>query len=241
MTPFLIRALQNETLSGNDKAAFDAISSWNYRMDTDSTAATIWWTFWRSYLAATFDPWWKTHNVKVDRDEGGNSNPINDMLGQDLEAWTERDPTNPAFTLIGSAQNANDVMRSAFQTAVKSLGAQLGSDPKQWTWGRVHERTIENLAQITGLDYGPLPDRGDRNTPLAAPDFPSSHGPSWRMVVDWGARSFDAIYPGGQSENPASGWYSNHVTTWWEGKYSAMLDFDHAASSSGSVVWSLQA
>jgi penicillin amidase len=60
------------------------------------------------------------------------------------------------------------------------------------------------------------------------------------MVVDWGAKSFSGIYPGGQSENPASRWYSNGVTAWWNGKYAPMLDFDHAASSPGAAVWSLQ-
>src|SRR5713101_7150885 len=240
MVPFLIRALAGQTLTGNDKASYDALSSWAYRMDKSSAAATIWWIFWQSYLAATFDPWWSSHKVKVDRNDGGNSNPLNDMLGQDLEAWTSRDQTNPVFTLVGSAQNADDVMRAAFHTAVVSLTSRLGSDPKRWAWGRIHTREVENLAQISGLSYGPLPDSGDRFTPLAAPDFPSSHGPSWRMVVDWGAKSFSAIYPGGQSENPASGWYSNGVTTWLNGKYAPMIGFDQAASSPGAAVWSLQ-
>jgi len=241
MVPFLIRALAGQTLTGNDKAAYDALFRWDYRMDKDATAASIWWVFWQSYLSATFDPWWSSHKVKVDRNDGGNSNPLNDMLGQDLEAWTSRNPTNPVFTLVGSAQNADDVMRAAFHTAVVSLTSRLGSDPKKWTWGRIHTREVENLAQISGLTYGPLPDSGDRFTPLAAPDFPSAHGPSWRMVVDWGAQSFSGIYPGGQSENPASRWYSNGVTTWWNGKYAPMLDIDHAASSPGAAVWSLQA
>jgi penicillin amidase len=240
MVPFLIRALAGQTLTGNDKAAYDALSNWDYRMDKGSAAASIWWIFWETYLSATFDPWWSSHKVKVDRNDGGNSNPLNDMLGQDLEAWTSRDQTNPVFTLVGSAQNADDVMRAAFHTAVVSMTLRLGSDPNKWTWGRIHTREVENLAQISGLSYGPLPDSGDRFTPLAAPDFPSSHGPSWRMVVDWGAKSFSGIYPGGQSENPASRWYSNGVTTWWNGKYAPMLDFDHAASSPGAAVWSLQ-
>ena len=233
MVPLLLHALQVGSMSGNDKAALDALAGWDYRMEKDSTAATIWWTFWQSYLAATFDPWWKTHKVPVDRSE------LNDYLGEDLEAWTARDQTNPAFTLIGSAQNADDVMRGAFHTAVESLTAQLGN-PAQWTWGRVHTRQIDNLADISALSYGPVPDRGDAFTPLAAGGFPSDHGPSWRMVVDWGARTFDGIYPGGQSANPASDWYSTGVTTWLDGKYQPMLDFDQAAARRGSVVWSLQ-
>jgi penicillin amidase len=234
IVPLLVSALASEQLTGNDKAAFDLLAKWDDRMDTSSAAASVWWTFWQEYLTATFDPWWKTHNVKVDRAE------LNDALGQDLEAWSLRDTTNPAFTLVGSAQNAQDVMKAAFHDTVSLLGTRLGADPGAWTWGRIHTRSLENLAQITGLNYGPVPDRGDANTPLAAPDFPSTHGPSWRMVVDWGAGSFNGIYPGGQSENPASTWYTNRVTTWLDGHYAPMLDSTQAASAPGAVTWSLQ-
>ena len=234
IVPVLLHALAGESLDPAETAAHQALAGWDWRMEIDSTAASIWWTFWQEYLSATFDPWWRSHNVKVDRGE------LDDPLGQDLEAWTLRDQTNPAFTLIGSAQNADDVMKQAFHATVKALAGRLGSDPAQWTWGRIHGRTLQNLADVTGLDYGPKPDRGDSRTPLAAPDFPSSHGPSWRMVVDWGARTFQGIYPGGQSENPASSWYSNLAQTWWDGRYNPMLDATAAAAAPKAVTWSLE-
>ena len=140
----------------------------------------------------------------------------------------------------GTTRTATDVMRLAFHNAVSALTKHLGADPNTWTWGRVHTRTIENLAQISGLDYGPRPDRGDANTPLAAGGSPSTHGPSWRMVVDWGAKTFEGIYPGGQSENPASVWYDDRVDAWFDGRYSPMLTADQAATSPGAVTWSLQ-
>jgi penicillin amidase len=216
IVPILLQAIPNSP-------SRDLLASWDYRMEIDSPAATIWWTFWQAYLAATFDPVWKSKGVTVARAE------LNDALGQDLEASTLANPGNAA-----------GVMNAAFNTAVSSLTKQLGSDPSTWTWGKVHQRVIQNLAQIKGLDYGPRPDRGDANTPLAAPDFPSSHGPSWRMVVDWGAGTFQAVYPGGQSENPAAAWYSDRVDAWFNGKYAAMLTADGASKSGGAKTWSLQ-
>jgi len=213
MVPILVAALPSSP-------ARDLLASWDYRMDTNSAAATIWWTFWQAYLDETFGPDWKSHDVKVDRSE------VRDALGQDLETWTLHDQHNPALLI-------------AFKTTVTNLSKQLGPDPKTWTWGRVHTRVLENLARISGLDYGPRADRGDANTPLAAPDFPSSHGPSWRMVVDWGSGSFLGIYPGGQSENPASQWYENRVDAWWDGRYAPMLSAEQAASAPGSISWSL--
>ncbi len=208
------------------------LAGWDYRMEVDSPAATIWWNFWQKYLSETFDPSWHSKGVKVDRAE------VNDALGQDLEAWTLSGQSNPAF--FGGTSTPVDVMRVAFNQSVAQTAGQLGGNPSSWTWGRVHTRVLENLAQIDGLNYGPRPERGDANTPLAAGGDPSVNGPSWRMVVDWGAGTFQGIYPGGQSENPASAWYSDRADTWFTGGYAPMLTADAAATAGGTRVWSLQ-
>jgi penicillin amidase len=214
-------------------------------MEINSPAATIWWTFWQTYIAQSFDPWWKAKKVTVDRSE------VNDALGQYLEgkaligsvvcppSGCGPVPTCPLGTQCLRFLLDADFQK-AFTSTVDRLTEQLGPDPSKWTWGRVHQRVLENLAQIPGLNYGPRPDRGDANTPLAAPDFPSAHGPSWRMVVDWGTSSFSGIYPGGQSENPASCWYVNRADAWWNGKYAPMLSAPDAASASGTITWRLE-
>jgi penicillin amidase len=60
------------------------------------------------------------------------------------------------------------------------------------------------------------------------------------MVVDWGTHTFSGIYPGGQSENPASSWYLDRVDAWWSGQYAPMLNANQAASSAGAAIWKLQ-
>jgi penicillin amidase len=235
IVPLLVSATAGTALSLNEKQARDLLAGWDFSMEIGSAAATIWWTFWQKYLSLTFDPWWKSHSVTVNRAE------MNDALGQDLEAWTLGDPGNAAFTLSGPTQTANDLMREAFRSTVASLSKQLGPDPQTWVWGKIHTRVLENLAQISGLNYGPRPDRGDGNTPMAAGDLPSTQGPSWRMVVDWGSNTFLGIYPGGQSENPTSAWYDNRVETWWDGLYGPMLNADQASASAGAFAWTLKA
>jgi penicillin amidase len=93
---------------------------------------------------------------------------------------------------------------------------------------------------VSGLNYGPRSERGDANTPLAAGGFPSTHGPSWRMVVDWGSRTFQGIYPGGQSENPASDWYTNRVDTWFAGGLNPMLTAEQVGSGRGAATWDMR-
>jgi len=235
IVPVLVQTLAGKKLSPSESAARDLLANWDYRMETNSAAATIWSSFWQSYLGETFDPWWKSRAVSIDRQE------VNDALGQDLEAWTLGDTANRAFTSPGSGQRtAFDVILKAFHATVGTLTKSLGSAPKTWTWGRVHTRELENLAQISGLSYGPRADRGDANTPLAAGGDPSTHGPSWRMVVDWGTGTFSGIYPGGQSENPASSWYTNRVDTWWSGLYAPMLSADQASAAKATVTWNLR-
>ena len=235
IVPVLLQSLSSAQLNQGESSAVALLRGWDYRMDVSSAAATIWDIFWRTYLAETFDPWWKSRAVKVDRGE------VTDMLGQDLEVWTLGDPRNRAFSAPGvGSRTAADAQRTAFHKAIATAAHDLGSDPTSWTWGRVHQRVLENLAQISGLDYGPRPDGGDANTPLAAGDFPSTHGPSWRMVVDWGAGTFQAVYPGGQSENPASSWYTNRVDTWFAGRLTPMLTAAQASTAPGNTTWSMR-
>ena len=134
-------------------------------------------------------------------------------------------------------------MRAAFAAAVSELTGQLGGEPATWTWGRLHTREIPSLTRIDGLGYGPAPAGGDRWTVDAAEGgLNSSFGPSWRMVVDWtGPATADAaaIYPGGQSENPASPWYETFVADWWAGRLRPMYSADGWPSS--QMVWTIEA
>jgi penicillin G amidase len=235
IVPVLLQSLAKERLNANETAVVAALKGWDFRMDTGSVAATTWWYFWGWYMSETFQPWWKSRGVKVDMGE------VFDGLGQDLEAWTLHDPNNRAFSAPGiGSRTAPDAQRKAFHKVVADLAKMYGPDPKTWTYGRAHQRTLENLAEVKGLDYGPRPDRGDANTPLAAGGDPSTHGPSWRTVVDWGTKTFEGIYPGGQSENPVSDWYTDRADTWWAGGLRPMLSAEGAATSPGAITWSVR-
>jgi penicillin amidase len=234
IVPVLTRTLSSANLTATEAKAVSQLNGWDFRMDTSSAGASVWALFWGQYLNETFAPWWKSRAVKVDMGE------ISDALGQDLETWTLHDPANRVFSAPGiGARTAADAQVAAFRNTVKFLAKYLGSDPGRWTWGRIHGRVLENLAQVKGLDYGPYADGGDGNTPLAAGGFPSTHGPSWRMVVDWGTRTFQGIYPGGQSENPASAWYTDRAQTWFGGRLKPMLSADQVATSGAAYTWKM--
>jgi penicillin amidase len=230
-------------LTARQQQAATLLDGWNGAMTAGSAAASVWWTFWGDYLAAVFQPWWHTAAVPVHRDPGGlKVSPDQASLDEVLETWTLHDPRNPAFTAPGGPRRtAPGVMRAAFATAVAHLSARLGGPPSQWAWGRLHSRQFPSLTQADALGYGPRAAGGDPFTVDAADGgLVATQGPSWRMIAAWtgsGSGTAEGIYPGGQSENPASPWYEDQVADWWNGRY---LPMPPAGSSRGVIRWTLQ-
>jgi penicillin amidase len=240
IVPRLLAALTG-TETPVASAARAVLRGWDYSMSQNSAAASIWWEFWDSYLSAVFQPWWKSADVPVRLDSGLGISALS-SLGEDLAQWTAHDQANPAFTPPGSpARTAAQVMRLAFEQAVRELARRLGGSPQSWTWGRLHSRVYPSLTQAAGLGYGPRPDGGDPRTVDAADGgLQSSSGPSWRMIITWpgtSAARAEGIYPGGQSENPASPWYQDQFRQWWSGNY---LPFPSGGTAGGQATWTLE-
>jgi penicillin amidase len=311
IVPKLLAVLDQASRAGKhlthlQQLAQQALASWNKVMDRSSGAASIWWTFWSSYLAAVFQPWWSAARVPVTTDTAGLAvGPGQPSLNEDLESWTLTDQHNAAFTsppqqaatvpsvtgpsapgpggtvppaahvvkpvLWPGATPAAVKMRAAFVAATNQLYGLLGGGPGRWQWGKLHTREFPSLAQAAAvsasahpattqlpgygpnpptpdpLGYGPISASGDLWTVDAAEGgLDSEIGPSWRMIAAWpggGRLVAEGIYPGGQSENPASPWYADLVGNWWAGKY---LPMPAAGASpalprpAGAISWELR-
>ena len=244
IVPQLLAALRHRKLTADQQQAAQLLAGWNHSMTEASPAASIWWTFWTDYVSAVFRPWWIAQKVPVHLDRFGLAATAGlASLDEVLEEWTLNDQSNPAFTAPGGRpRNSAAVMLAAFGTAVSHLRAKLGGGPGSWAWGRLHSRQFPSLTGAAALGYGPRASGGDPWTVDAAEGgMTSVVGPSWRMITGW-ARSGDAvaegIYPGGQSENPASPWYDNLVADWWDGKYLPMPPSGGYAT--GPIRWELR-
>jgi penicillin amidase len=239
VVPRLLAALRPARLTPAQQQARRVLAGWDHSMAAGSAAASIWWTFWSDYLTTVFEPWWRAARVPVHLDRPGLAiSPEQASLDEVLAYWTRRDRHNPAFSPPGGpAGDAASAMRAAFATAVSHLRASLGGTPASWAWGKLHSRQFPSLTQAAALGYGPRPAGGDPWTVNAADGgLVSSAGPSWRMIVHWnssGAAVGDGIYPGGESENPASPWYDNLIADWWSGRYLPMPAVGQGASAPG--------
>ncbi len=240
--PTVLAALGSASLTSQQRSVVTLLRSWNDTMDEDSAAAAVWWTFWGNYLSQTFEPWWKAAKVPVLKD------PLNLLVGpalapldEDLEAWTLDDPSNPAFAGPSGhgSGSAPAAIVAAFRQTVAHLSRQYGGSPSSWTWGRMHSRSFPSITGAHGLGYGPRAAGGDLFSEDAADGgLDATNGPSWRMIVTLGPGgvSAEGVYPGGQSENPASPWYDNLVSLWWDGQY---LPVPVPGVTSGPVQWKL--
>ena len=250
IVPELLKTLQKSSLSPGEQQAEALLQSWSGNMDVNSPAASVWWTFWTHYITDTFNPWWKADKVPTNKHPELAASPGLASLDEDLESWTLHDSQNAAFTLPdGTKRDAGSVMLQAFQESIGALSKTLGNNPAQWQWGKLHTRIISSLLGVDSLSYGPRPTGGDEWTLLAAggdplsannPTLtPSAHGPSWRIIVDWSTGQAEGTYPGGQDENPASPWYENQISHWWDGQYYPMIDGSTARQQPGNVIWTL--
>lgn len=250
IVPELLKALQQTSPGSSVQQAETLLQHWNGDMDANSSAASIWWTFWTRYLADTFGPWWTADHVPISRNPSLAVSPNQAPLDEDLETWTLHDTANAAFFLPdGTKRTAGMVMLQAFQESIRELSKKLGNDPSKWQWDKLQSREIASLLGSDALSYGPRASGGDDWTLDAAEgrllgennptQKPSTHGPSWRIIVDWGSRQAVSVYPGGQDENPASPWYENEIVAWWNGTYYPMLDALSARQQAGSVIWTL--
>jgi acyl-homoserine lactone acylase PvdQ len=102
-----------------------------------------------------------------------------------------------------------------------------------------YSREFPSVTGDNGLGYGPRPAGGDPFTEDAADGgMTATTGPSWRMVATLNPAgvSAEGVYPGGQSDNPASPSYANLVPLWWDGRYPPV---PAPGSVGGEAEWTL--
>lgn len=239
--PQLLKALPTSGLSKQEQDAVAKLRDWNYEMRADSPEASVWWTFWRHYMLATYEPWWEQYKFPVKEHSSLIIHPEHQALGQNLKVWTLKDPANKYFTnpITNEKRDANQLMVQAFRSSVAELQGKLGEDVSKWEWQLIHKRTIPSITQIPALGYAPKGAEGGAYTLNVAPTATSTLGPSWRMITDWATGQSVGVYPGGQSENPVSPWYQDRVDIWWNNEYKPMVSYDQTLAKPDSVSWTL--
>jgi len=148
-----------------------------------------------------------------------------------------RDPQSPWF---GSRPRLALVEKS-LREAQQEIGARLGTDRQQWSWGRLHTLTLQHPLGVSRIlkpffSLGPFPAAGNSTTinlGFYRHSNPYAHivGPSLRMVIDvgdWARSRF--ILPSGQSGHPFSPHYRDQLESWRRGDF-LRLKYDEEESN----------
>jgi penicillin amidase len=127
------------------------------------------------------------------------------------------------------------LIKHTLKDAVGWLRSEVGPDPEDWTWGRLHHVIFEHpLGLQKPLDQvfnrGPRSIGGDTDTPCQTAMLPQdpydnkAWGPSHRQIMDLGDLSRSvAITPTGQSGHLGSPHYDDFIDPWLNGAYHPML------------------
>ncbi|MFB9863207.1 penicillin acylase family protein [Rufibacter immobilis] len=222
--PTLLRLIDQKTLSGEQKKAYQLLSTWNYQYNAPSVAPSVFEEWWQRLARAIWADDFPPATLKAPaRDR------LVQMILQEPNARWYDDVTTPQKETLASLTN----------TTFRQVTDSLRTGPaEQWQWGHAKNSSINHMAQLPG--FGQKLFAGGSANSINA--LSGSHGPSWRMVVQMGPQvQAWGVYPGGQSGNPGSKFYDNLLHDWQAGKLHRLLFLRSAQDqpATTSVHWTL--
>jgi penicillin amidase len=219
LTPFILKLNDRKPeLNPAEIKALDALSGWDYDMNADLVAPTIFEyfriSFIKNLLADELSDLYKQFFNKV------GEYYIYRILTTGADEWVDDINTNEKETL-------NDIILRSFKDCIGSLIAQHGDDQSKWEWGDIHKITIQHplgsvklLDKVFGLNSKEYRVGGSNHTvcPYSfSPGFVVNHGASERHIFN--TANWDeslTVIPTGVSGIPASEFYLSQTKTYIE-------------------------
>ena len=222
-----------------EKSALMALRKWNFRMDVDNMAATVYQHMLVQLLEMVFGD--KLGPVKQSY-YGMNNNPlflVHGFIGRAQNRLLEiLNSSDESFWYVEAAtgrhRNREQLLQEALTAAVRLIRAEVGDSTRRWDWGRAHQvRYVHALGSARLLknifNRGPVPVGGDASTPNVtrhAPQLPLGLvqvAASYRQIYEVGAWDrAQTITNVGQSGHPMHPNYDDQIMLWREGVYHKM-------------------
>ena len=217
LTPHILKLKERQgALSGEEKKALAYFEGWDYDMNADLVAPSVF-EFFRISFAKNLlsdelgDLYDQLHGVTREY-------YIFRILTSGPDEWVDNSQTP-------GKESLEDVILKSFKDCVKELTDQFGPDQTAWAWGNIHKiridhpmGTVKLLAKVFGLNSETYPVGGSNHTvsPYSfKPGFVINHGASERHVFN--TANWDESYtviPTGASGIPASEFYLSQTGTY---------------------------
>ncbi len=220
----LLRELVSDSV---ERSLLDQLAEWDGRHNTGSIAPTVYNQFlYELAKAAMADELGEVQFGNLLRTRALDHALPRLAASADAPWWDNR--------RTEARENRNDIIRKAWQAAIKHLQSARGVALPAWTWGNNHTLThIHPLGRVKPLDklfnVGPLEAPGGRELPnnLAQAIGPAPwtvvYGPSTRRLIDFAdAGKALGINPVGQSGVLLDPHYADQAEDFVAGRYQPM-------------------
>jgi penicillin amidase len=222
--PYFLAAAQSERAVGRADAALDSaatlLGQWDRRYTLDNQRAVLFETAMRQVSDRTWDELTRSGR----RVATPSTAVLAELMSQPTNAWWDDRRTRDIM------EDRDDILAeslvAAFRTVVQRQGpAGAGG----WRWDRIRFANIYHLLHIPAFSALGIPVPGGVGT-LTPSSGDGNYGPSWRMVVEMGPDVHAwGTFPGGQSGDPMSPRYRDHLPYWEAGKLEPLI-FPHTAA-----------
>lgn len=222
--PSFLRYLDTANLTADERIIYNSLKAWDYMNTAESEAASFYEAWWDKLMPMIWDEMAK-NDVTLSRPTTYNTIRLiqekPDLSFFDIQETSEK-------------ETAREILQLSFKAGVQDIIDWKKSHPTNSTveWGTFKDSYIGHLLRIQPFNI-PVNHGGNHDIVNA---HSRTHGPSWRMVVSLEKTGIKAwgVYPGGQSGNPGSYYYSNLLPTWVADKH-LPLSFRHAADEGTSL------
>ena len=213
----------------SEQKAIDILQLWDGSNTVDQVAPTIYNKWIYLYLKNTFEDEMGSTLFTQFLDTHLSKRTIAEQIEKENSIWWDN------ITTKNKTETKKEILSKSLVEAVASLEKQLGSDKKDWNWGKVHTLAHEHpLGKVAALknyfNVGPFPINGARevinNRGFDYTDtglYKVNAGPSTRRIIDFSdVENSVSILPTGQSGNPFSKHYKDQAEMYNKGEFRKM-------------------
>jgi len=216
--PYFIAAAKTERARGRSNAALDSaamlLAQWDRTYALDNQRAVLF----EAAMRELSDRTWDELNQNGARVATPSTAVLAELLTQPANAWWDDRRTRSV------TEDRDDILAQSLAAAYDSVTKEYGApNAGGWRWDRIRFANIYHLLHIPAFSALRIPVPGGTGT-LTPSTGTGQYGPSWRMVVEMGPEVHAwGTFPGGQSGNPISPRYRDHLAFWERGKLQPLI------------------
>jgi penicillin amidase len=229
VTPVFVAAIKSESsLNEFEKAALKVLEDWNFELTRESVAASVFEILYRKVCENLIKDDLATELfIALKRHQNLLENMIMNVFQEQTSGLID-DKSTPEI------ETFEDIVIRSFKETVSDLTKELGNNPENWEWGKIHTFTVGHplgvvsiLDKAFNLNKGPFETPGSYHTVMPYSYsynnlYQVNHGASHRHIFDvsnWDASK--TIIPTGTSGIPASPFYLDQTEMYMNNLYHA--------------------